>query len=436
VKRYFVVMAVFLMNFPALAATSIPFTINMSEAVTVSGCPATCPRIAIDVGGTTRYATYTSGSGTASLIFTYQMVSGDVDLDGIALSSPIDLNGGTIKDAVGNDATLTFVPPDTSGINIAAAVPSGYTAVFDADTVTNINKTAMGFTLTYGQAGHTYNYTISSSGGGAPLTGSGSTTGAAQVISGINLTSLPDGKLTLSVTVTDSLGGVGAAATDTAPMAVLDASLVGHWTFDATDISGTTVYDRSGNGHNGTMQGTPTVNAGKIGNGLEFGGHGSGDRVSLGSSASLNPGAFTLVSWVSPGIVSGSYGYIYSNSRDCCGSYNGIDFVIHSNKLRGRIWNSTAIVKASVGSIGDNSGWHQATYSYDGATIKLYINGVFDSQVSTGLGVGSPASYDSYIGTMGHGAGTYTIDGILDDVRIYNRALTPTEITTLYSHFE
>ena len=104
---------------PALAATSIPFTINMSEAVTVSGCPATCPRIAIDVGGTTRYATYTSGSGTASLIFTYQMVSGDVDLDGIALSSPIDLNGGTIIDVNGNAiSNLTFTPPNTSGVKV------------------------------------------------------------------------------------------------------------------------------------------------------------------------------------------------------------------------------------------------------------------------------------------------------------------------------
>jgi hypothetical protein len=84
---------------PALAATSIPFTINVSKAVNVTGTP----RIAVDVGGVARYANYASGSGTAALTFTYSMVAGDVDLDGVTVSSPIDLNGGTIKDLVGND---------------------------------------------------------------------------------------------------------------------------------------------------------------------------------------------------------------------------------------------------------------------------------------------------------------------------------------------
>ena len=69
---------------PVFAATAIPFTINLSEPVTVSGCPANCPRIAVDVGGVTRYAVYSAGSGTSALTFTYQIVSGDVDADGYA----------------------------------------------------------------------------------------------------------------------------------------------------------------------------------------------------------------------------------------------------------------------------------------------------------------------------------------------------------------
>ncbi|HAJ89914.1 MAG TPA: hypothetical protein DCM27_02705, partial [Rhodospirillaceae bacterium] len=98
----------------AVAAINIPFTINLSENVTVTGTP----RIAIDVGGNTRYATYTSGTGTNALIFTLSPTIGDVDLDGVTVSSPIDLNGGTIKDIAGNDATLTFTPPNTTGIKI------------------------------------------------------------------------------------------------------------------------------------------------------------------------------------------------------------------------------------------------------------------------------------------------------------------------------
>ncbi len=77
------------------------------------------PRIALDVGGTTRYATYASGSGTSTLTFTYATQAGDLDLDGITVSSPIDLNGGTIKDLAGNDLTvLSFTPPNTTGIKV------------------------------------------------------------------------------------------------------------------------------------------------------------------------------------------------------------------------------------------------------------------------------------------------------------------------------
>ena len=84
---------------PAYATSTIPFTINLTEPVNITGVP----RIQMDVGGVTRYATYTSGSGTTALVFTYALVSGDVDLDGVTLSSPIQLNGGAINDAAGNE---------------------------------------------------------------------------------------------------------------------------------------------------------------------------------------------------------------------------------------------------------------------------------------------------------------------------------------------
>ncbi len=107
----------FLSSGSAWAAVSIPFTVNLSENVVVNTGGGT-PRIPVDVGGVTRYATYTSGSGTAALTFTYDAVLGDVDLDGVTLSSPVQLNGGTMKDAAGNDAALTFTAPNTSGVKV------------------------------------------------------------------------------------------------------------------------------------------------------------------------------------------------------------------------------------------------------------------------------------------------------------------------------
>lgn len=122
----------------AFAATSIPFTINMSEAVNITGTP----RIAVDVGGISRYATYSAGTGTATLTFTYSMVAGDVDLDGITISSPMDLNGGTVKDLAGNDlSSLTFTVPNTTGVKVN--YPSlGMDFIYDADGRYTLNGTA------------------------------------------------------------------------------------------------------------------------------------------------------------------------------------------------------------------------------------------------------------------------------------------------------
>lgn len=89
---------------------TITFTVTFSEAVTVTGMP----RIALTIGAATRYATYASGSGTTTLTFTYTFVVGDTDTDGFAATSPMELNSGTIRDAAGNNATLTFSAPDLS----------------------------------------------------------------------------------------------------------------------------------------------------------------------------------------------------------------------------------------------------------------------------------------------------------------------------------
>ncbi|MBL8641760.1 MAG: hypothetical protein JNL76_06540 [Alphaproteobacteria bacterium] len=122
---------------PADAAINIPITVNLSETVDVTGTP----HIPVDVGGVTRYASYTSGTGTNTLTFTLAPQPGDVDLDGVTVSSPIDLNGGAIKDTKGNDATLTFTPPNTT--NVKVNYPSlSLDFTYDADGRYTFNGTA------------------------------------------------------------------------------------------------------------------------------------------------------------------------------------------------------------------------------------------------------------------------------------------------------
>jgi hypothetical protein len=103
-----------------IVGQNLDFTVVFSEAVAVTGTP----RLVLTIGSTTQYATYLSGTGTSTLTFRYTVQSGDLDSDGIAVASPIDLNGGTIKDVPGNDAVLTFTPPDTSGVLVDGVAPT------------------------------------------------------------------------------------------------------------------------------------------------------------------------------------------------------------------------------------------------------------------------------------------------------------------------
>ncbi len=93
---------------------NLDFTVNFDRAVTVSGTPS----FNIVIGSNTRAVTYVSGSGTTALVFRYTIQAADQDVDGIVLQSPIALNGGTIQDSGAHNATLTFTPPDASGVRI------------------------------------------------------------------------------------------------------------------------------------------------------------------------------------------------------------------------------------------------------------------------------------------------------------------------------
>src|SRR5204862_4215977 len=84
----------------------IPVTVTFSKAVNVTGTP----QLALATGSPASTAVnYSSGSGTNTLTFNYTVAAGNssADLNYVATSS-LTLNGGTIKDAIGNNATLTL----------------------------------------------------------------------------------------------------------------------------------------------------------------------------------------------------------------------------------------------------------------------------------------------------------------------------------------
>ena len=86
------------------ADDNIDIAVAFSESVDKTGTP----QLTINVGGSNKTANYSSGTGTSVLTFRYTVQEGDSDSDGISVAAnSLALNGGTIKDAAGNDAVLT-----------------------------------------------------------------------------------------------------------------------------------------------------------------------------------------------------------------------------------------------------------------------------------------------------------------------------------------
>ena len=113
----------------------IPVVVTFSEAVIVTGTP----QITLETGSSDAVVDYSSGSGSTTLTFSYTVAAGhqSSDLD-YASTSALALNGGTIKDAAGNEATLTLASPGASNSlgNNEALVVDGVVA-----TVSSVSST-------------------------------------------------------------------------------------------------------------------------------------------------------------------------------------------------------------------------------------------------------------------------------------------------------
>ena len=132
---------------------TVSVQVNFSEAVTVTGTP----QLTLETGTTDRVVNYASGSGTSTLTFTYTVQAGDTsaDLD-YQGTTALGLNGGTIKDAAGNNGTLTLASPGAANslgankaIVIDGVLPTASIVV--ADTALAIGETST-VTITFNEA--------------------------------------------------------------------------------------------------------------------------------------------------------------------------------------------------------------------------------------------------------------------------------------------
>ena len=154
---------------------------------------------------------------------TYSLVSGAGDTDNSSFNISVNTLRTNSSLAVGsysvrintNDGTDDFAKEFTVNVTDDVA-PEDYTVSIDQDPVNTTNETAVSFTFGGAEVGADYAYTFSSDNGGTDVTGTGTILIAMNQITGIDLSGLGDGNITLSVTLTDTSGNEGGASTDTA----------------------------------------------------------------------------------------------------------------------------------------------------------------------------------------------------------------------------
>ncbi len=127
-------------------------------------------------------------------------------------SNLITLDNTGYQDLAGNTGSGTT---ESNNYLVDTVIPTGYSVSIVPDRINGINQNNFSFNLKDGYLGSDYSFSISSSVGGTPVTGTGEVTRNNQLIDGVNVSSLPDGILTLTVTITEASGNEGEEVSDT-----------------------------------------------------------------------------------------------------------------------------------------------------------------------------------------------------------------------------
>lgn len=210
-----------------------------------------------------------------------------------------------------------------------------------------------------------------------------------------------------------------------AQQAVVD-ELVSFWTLDDADIDGDTVKDIV-SGNNGTMQGKPKRVAGKINQALEF--DGKSAFVDCGRDDSLNlTEALTIELWMKPN----SAGEGGPNAGPICkaiagGSWNWQLRYNAPGSFMGFQFNAGGSKWVSVQERLKAGEWYHITGTYDGSDAVCYLNGVEKDKISM-----PPINSSNDPLLIGQDGWVNVFDGVVDEARIYNRALSPSEVKQNY----
>jgi|GEM_PF-1975065 len=323
------------------------------------------------------------------------------------------------RDAAGNEAIsadfsfTTAAPPDTtppvvSGVTSSAITTSGATISWTTNEAST-TQVEYGLTTAYGSL-TTLNAAL--------------VTAHTQALTGLTASTLYHYR----VRSRDAAGNeaVSADFTFTTAAPTQPAGLVGHWKLDET--TGATATDSSGNGNHGTLVNSPVRATGascKFGGCLQF--TSGSRRVDIPYSASINTTTgFTVAFWYRATTNSGSiaakpFGTGTLNTWQLEFAGSGLSFTSSGGSSQ----NFDSIAAPATGA------WHFVVATWSGTSKKLYLNGTLRVTATRSI------SFDTRGLVVGgdYNSGSFALPflGFVDEVRLYNRALTDSEVTQLFN---
>jgi glucose/arabinose dehydrogenase len=310
--------------------------------------------------------------------------------------------------------TLAEPAPPTLAVSPAAlsfsASQGGATPPTQSFSVAN---TGSG-TLSYTTASNAAWLSASPAGGTAPAS--------------VNVTASPGGLTAGTYTGTITVTAAGASGSPKSVAVTLTVAspvtgLVGAWGFD--EAAGTTTADASGNGNAGTLNGAARTTSGRFGSALDF--NGTSNWVTVNDSASLRPATgLTIEGWVYP-TATGSGGNVWrtlalketaNNLAWALYAYGSAGFPSGHVFTSGESWaRGTAALPLTT--------WSHLATTWDGSTVRMYVNG---TQVGTTTRTGTLVTSTQPLRFGGNSVWPEWFRGRLDEIRIYNRALTAAQV--------
>jgi len=318
----------------------------------------------------------------------------------------------TAIDGAGNEG-----PPSNEG---SAVVTADVTAPAVAFTAPSAGATVSGaVTLTATASDDVRVASVQFLADGSPVAGA---LAAAPYSTAWSSAAVANGSHTLTARATDSSGNVSTATVTVTVANSGPGGLVAAYGFNSG--SGSTVTDASGNGNSGTLTGGSWSTSGKYGNALSF--DGTSSWVTVPSSAALNlTTRMTVEAWVKPASSSG-WRTVLMKERPGGMSYGlyGFDDSARPPAVYGHVSSDTAASGTAALPLGS---WSHLAGTYDGSTLRIYVNGTL---VGSKALTGSLATSSSALRIGGNSVWGEYFNGLIDEVRVYNRALSAGEIAT------